>query len=555
MNMRIGLVVLLTACASQTKTPIEENISTSLSDEDGDGYFNDEDCDDQDAQINPGAVEICDALDNNCDGQVDEDVLSIFFQDSDGDGFGASDVTEESCQPSAGYVVIGTDCNDDDASSYPGAVEICDELDNDCDGVIDNDVGETWYVDEDGDGYGSQAQESCGGGEGLVAQDGDCDDLDPNVYPDAIEQCDGIDNDCDDSIDEEVKSIYYADVDGDEFGNAEEQYTLCTPEEGMVEQAGDCDDLDTNINPDALEFCDYIDNNCDGAIDESTAQDAQDFAVDVDGDGYGHTTQTQRSCFLELGLSLNNEDCDDTNSDISPDAQEECDGIDNNCDGAIDESSAIDASSWYEDSDGDGFGNTSVITLACTVPLGSVADNTDCDDNNSDIFPGATEICDEQDNDCDQLIDSDDPSVIAEGTWFIDIDEDGYGSGGFDVTSCFPPLGYVASDTDCDNTDAAVYPGAVELCNSIDDDCDGTTDEPDAQDASVWYLDSDEDGYGDPTVSQISCEEPSSYTDNNSDCDDDNASVHPDMSEIYDLFDNDCDGQIDEDLWLGSFLF
>ena len=136
--MRFAALTFILGCSTQTKTIIEDNISSSLADEDGDGYFNDEDCDDLDAQINPGTAEICDALDNNCDGQVDEGVLSTFFFDNDGDGFGASDIVEESCQPSDGYVSIGTDCNDDDDISFPGAIEICDEQDNDCDGVIDN---------------------------------------------------------------------------------------------------------------------------------------------------------------------------------------------------------------------------------------------------------------------------------------------------------------------------------------------------------------------------------------------------------------------------------
>ena len=187
--MRSGIFVFMLACSAQTKTTIEDNVSDSLADEDGDGYFNDEDCDDLDGQINPGAVELCDAIDNNCDGQVDEGVLSMFFQDSDGDGFGDPDVTEESCQPSDGFVAVGSDCNDEDDTSFPGAIEVCDEQDNDCDGVIDNGVEEIWYIDEDGDGFGAQPQESCGGADGLVAQDGDCDDLNPDIYIRTLLSC------------------------------------------------------------------------------------------------------------------------------------------------------------------------------------------------------------------------------------------------------------------------------------------------------------------------------------------------------------------------------
>lgn len=116
----------------------EDTDVVPVRDEDGDGFLVEEgDCDDQDAAINPAAVEICDGLDNNCDGQIDEGAVTTFYADEDGDGFGNPSASKEACEQPNGYVANGIDCNDGDADMYPGNIESCDSIDNDCDSEVD----------------------------------------------------------------------------------------------------------------------------------------------------------------------------------------------------------------------------------------------------------------------------------------------------------------------------------------------------------------------------------------------------------------------------------
>ena len=119
----------------------------------------------------------------NCDQQVDEDVLSIFYADTDGDGFGNPDITTESCESQSGFVANGTDCDDTDAKTYPSAPEICDEVDNDCNSIIDDGLDGIFYEDNDGDGFGSVEIEACDLRVGLSAIDGDCDDTRYEINP------------------------------------------------------------------------------------------------------------------------------------------------------------------------------------------------------------------------------------------------------------------------------------------------------------------------------------------------------------------------------------
>ena len=180
------------ACRTPAKIVVDEETAQEqvTIDADNDGYLSDEDCDDNNSVINPGADESCDSFDNDCDGLVDEDVTTSFYADEDNDGFGNPNNITEACEIPSGHVLVGNDCNDFAADVYPGAPEKCDELDNDCDEQIDEDMAEFWYTDSDGDGYGNPNEkfDTCDPVQGLVSVAMDCDDDNGDVNPDALEE-------------------------------------------------------------------------------------------------------------------------------------------------------------------------------------------------------------------------------------------------------------------------------------------------------------------------------------------------------------------------------
>lgn len=164
-------------------------------------------------------------------------------------------------------------------------------------------------------------------------------------------------------------------------------------------------------------------------------------------------------------------DCDDTDATIYNGAPEICDGVDEDCDSVIDDN-PTDGTPYYADTDSDLYGDVSSSIAACSLPTGYSADNTDCDDTNATVYPGAPEICDALDNDCDTV--ADDGAGI---TWYPDGDLDGYGGAGTTLFQCPTPTGYADLDGDCDDANAAINPGAAELDNTIDEDCDDFVDE------------------------------------------------------------------------------
>ena len=517
---------LLLACTG--KEP-EDATGDGSVDADGDGVTAGADCDDADETRYPGADELCDGVDNDCDDIVDEDAVdaSTWFPDADGDGFGDDAGAVLACEAPSGAVAAGGDCDDTDPAYRPDAVEddCLDPNDYNCDGSVG-------YDDADGDGH-----PACE----------DCDDADADVFPGAAEVCDGDDNDCDDAVDEDAVDAvtWYADQDGDRHGDASSPTLACTAPDDHVLDATDCDDTSSAVHPGATELCNGVDDDCDSTVDEDDAADAPTWYDDADGDGYGDSTLSTRACEAPSDTVGDDTDCDDLSAAVNPGATELCNDIDDDCDGSTDEDDAADAVVWYADSDGDGFGDPTSQATACDAPSGYTDDTSDCDDGSAAISPDADEVCDGIDNDCDGITDGTDS--LDAGTWYLDRDGDGHGDPATSTVSCTAPASHVAGGTDCDDTDASISPAAVEYCDTIDNDCDGSTDEDDAADALTWYADSDGDGFGDAASDTTACEQPSGFVGDDADCDDGLSSINPDADEVCDGDDNDCDGTTDED--------
>ena len=365
-----------------------------------DGFVaNNLDCADDDADVNPDAAEICDGIDNNCSGAIDLDPVSggsALIPDADGDGYGEYNAQElQGCAGVSGFTAASNtgDCDDSDATRNPGVEEVCDDVDQNCNGIIDADEAVdrlTYYVDDDGDDYGvtTSAQQRCTALPNLVQLDGDCDDSSNTIFPGAVESCNGKNDDCDDETDEEAVNgfLAHADSDGDSYG-APEGTLVCAYTNAFISDSSDCDDTDDRVHPGTSEICNGVDDNCSGTIDDSPT-DGDLFYADEDSDGYGNPSLSVVACEAPGGHTAISDDCDDANSNIHPNAPEDCSQVDRDCNGDP-TAAAVDQREWFEDADGDGFGNGSVDQSSCEQPPGFVETPTDCDDADPQAFPGA----------------------------------------------------------------------------------------------------------------------------------------------------------------------
>jgi streptogramin lyase len=506
------------------------------------------DCNDNNTAINPGVAEVCDGIDNNCNGQVDEGVQLTFYLDSDTDTYGDPAVTTESCTLPSGYVTNSADCNDADALINPAAAETCDGIDNNCNGEIDEGVKSTFYQDADSDNYGNAAVSTlaCSAPQGYVPDSTDCNDANPNINPGKAEVCNDIDDNCNSQIDEgnvcPVKA-YYCDSDSDSYISAIPSGQCstfnCIPPGCVSEQGDDCNDANANIHPNKAETCNGIDDNCNAQIDEGVKST---FYLDSDTDTYGDPAVTTESCTLPSGYVTNSADCNDADALINPAAAETCDGIDNNCNGEIDEGVK---STFYQDADSDNYGNAAVSTLACSAPQGYVPDSTDCNDANPNINPGKAEVCNDIDDNCNSQIDE--GNVCPATSYYCDTDSDGFisaiPSGQCSTFNCIPSGCMSEQGNDCNDANLNINPSAIEVCDGIDNNCNGQIDEGVK---STFYRDADGDNYGNLIDSTLACSTPSGYVEDSTDCNDANINIHPGATEICNGVDDNCDSQTDE---------
>ena len=475
----------------------------------------DEDCDDSDATVYPGAEDVWyDGIDSNCGGEDDCDI--------DGDGYQAA---EGVCGPED---LAEADCNDHDPAVNPGAAEVCaSDADENCDGdTVGVDAPDciTWFQDFDSDGFGQDGTEICQCTSSFphtATDGGDCDDTEPSYYPGAFDvPRDGRDMDC------------AGDDDWDGDGDGYVSTSCETLPEGCATEGvptslpgGDCDDDDPSVFPSAEEACDEVDRDCDGEVDEGIdLEGCRPFFADADGDGFGDDDDSVCMCLptddwpVAVGgdcvdfapsssgpaddTGLGASDTGETPSgeafsgfgpaDYYPGAPDPWyDGEDTDCEGNDDfdqdRDGHSDAAFGEESATGRLTSEGTIEILAETeiVPPRIAAD--DCDDTDGDTYPSAPELCDGVDNDCDGEVDGD---VVESPLVFPDLDDDGFGDadsvGEFLCVESGPGTGWAIDGGDCDDADVTVYPDAPEACDFVDSDCDG--------DLADEFYDLDRDG-------------------------------------------------------------
>jgi hypothetical protein len=521
-------------------------------DDDGDGDSDAVDCDRLDADVSSSAAEVtCNGIDDNCNGMADD------APDVDGDGF-------DICTDAA----TARDCNDADPNSRPGAAELCDGNDNDCNGSVpsgERDADGDLYVDCTGWDDTQRDQPE-------ILGSGDCDRLDALTFPGAAEL--------------ESATACMRDADRDGWGALSPPVTV-TP-------GSDCADNNVNVFPGAAE------------LDSATA-----CMRDVDGDGYGDAAAS--------GSVARGTDCRDADATTFPGAAERCDGNDNACDGSVpgDELDAdgdgfVACAGWADTqaddaeirgggdcapSDPDGFpgaAENEAVPETCLLdddgdgygalaPPPGVPAGTDCDDASDVTFPGAAlqdgpfncmKDADGDDHGDDGVslpvvrgadCDDDDAATFAGAPEVPDdaVDQD---CNGFDTVSCFRDLdgdgvggaairlaadgdcadpGESTLGTDCNDADAAVFPGRPEVPDDgVDQDCSGS-------DAVTCVADADRDGFGNGPGATVLAPDGSCDTadgeaapGNTLDCDDADGATFPGAPQICDGNDNTCGGAV-----------
>jgi len=634
-------------------------VAQACVDNDGDGYgvanavdctFSGVDCNDNNAGINPGAADnTCDGVDDNCNGALDDGYVG-----------GATVCGKGACSAAGVTSCIGGQVFDSCTAGTPGT-ETCNGVDDNCDGVVDDGIDNIILGTDIG--VCQLGIQSCLGGEFVVVQ--------TEIAP-SLETCNGADDDCDGEVDEGVKNTYYLDDDTDGYGS-DLTTEACSLPSGYATNDADCDDSNENVNPGEVEVCDAVDNNCNSIVDEgfdydsdgvsdcfdncpSVANPGQENsdddgigdACDCETDGYctaqdycdGQGTSDADCCVDadEDGYAIQGGvcglvDCNDADANVNPGmADVVCDGVDNNCDGSVDEGYVSDSSCFFPGACAAGNVASSCVggvEIICTTGTASaelcdaLSVDEDCDgaanegcacyEGQTDdcgpatnvgacefgvqtcdingvwgscinpIYP-TTEVCNGVDDDCDGVVDEDVEDILTGsevgacqpeiysciGGEFVlvqqqilpavescnniddncnDAVDEGLTQSANEFGACVVNTETCIAGTYVSNNE---YVPMAEICNLIDDDCDGEVDEGVE---TAYYLDSDSDGYGDSAIVEEACSLPVGYSENNLDCNDANAGVNPAASELCNGVDDDCNAVTADgsgELWIND---
>lgn len=501
------------------------------------GYVtNDDDCNDNNPFVGPATTS--------------------YYQDSDNDGYGNPAVSQIACSPPVGYVANNTDCNDGSNTIHPGATDIPDNtIDENCDGSDASAFGNQIAIYEFtqaascpvlADTVTSQPTQvtfsnytsnntTCSAAANVFSNSAwnTTSTIDPTEY----NQFSITANGCN-SID--INRIIFTHRISASGGTP--SWTLASSLDNFTTDlaSGDVlttDQIDTiNLGPafnnvTNVTFRFYITNM---ALSGSTWRNDNvrvigtfgtvaptAWFLDNDTDGYGASSPTIMACQQPVGYVANSSDCDDNNINVHPAATEICDGsnLDENCNGLADDSdpTVTGQTAWYIDMDNDTYGDASgTAILSCENQAGYVTNNLDCDDMDNTVYQTTT--------------------------YYADTDNDGYGMAGTATDYCQDPgAGWSTNDDDCEDTDNTVYPNAVELCDGLDNDCDGTED--DGLTFENYYVDGDNDGYGYGSPTPYCSNPGAGYSQVGTDCNDAVSTIHPGATEILNnSIDENCDG-------------
>jgi hypothetical protein len=469
---------------------------------------------------------------NDCDDSNNAiGAAQTYYQDLDGDTYGNPAVSQVACTAPANYVLNNTDCNDNNNAIHPGATEIPNNgIDEDCSGSDLNTIGATlgiyqfegntcavpvWNVTAQPANatfglYGVEDTTvlTCSQAANVINFSGfdtvstvnltkyfnftitpaSCYGMDLNriIFTHKTSNSGGtpivhlrssLDNFAADIATKQLPNSSYK-TDTINLGTAFDNVTSAIEFRWYITDIGSMGATYRHDNVTLI-----------GSINALTSTT---YYADADGDGYGDPAASQSACTAPAGYVLDNTDCDDTNEEEFP--------------GAV----------WYADTDNDGFGDNGSSQVSCTQPAGYVSDNTDCDDTDNQIG-----------------------SIVI---YYVDADNDGFGDADDTGTnSCAPIAGSVTNNDDCDDSDEDINPSATEVCDGVDNDCDGNTDEGFTM--LTYYEDADNDTYGDPASSVTDCTQPAGYVTNDDDCNDANAAIHPGATDnTGNGVDENCDG-------------